>query len=81
MSCAPRFLPFWVEGELRRDLCEFLSHELEPERFAVNALDVAVLFFHELFHLLLEVLAHDVHDLSESGLYGIIYRIIDDGFS
>ena len=81
MGCAPRLLSVRVQSEPGRNLCQFLSHELELKRLSVNAFHIAVLLLDKLLHLLLEVLADDVHDLSESGLYGIIYRIIDDGFS
>ena len=72
MSCTPRLLTVRIQGELRRDLEEFLCHELEFEWLSVHAFHIAVFFLYELFHLLFEVLADDIYYLSETGLNCII---------
>ena len=81
MGGAPGFLALGIEGEFRGDLVQFLSHEDELQRSTVDAFDIGILFGYQGLHVLEEVFADYVHNLSEAGLYGIVYGIIDNGFT
>ena len=70
---SPRLLPLRIEFELRRDLVQFLDHEIELKRSAVRAGDAAVLILHGLLELLAEIFPDDVHDLAEAG----VDRVVD----
>ncbi len=70
---SPRLLPLRIKGELRRNLVQFLNHEIELKRSSVRAGDAAVLLLHGLFELLAEIFPDDVDDLAESG----VNRIVD----
>ena len=77
----PGFLALRVEDIALGNLVQFLGHEDELQRRAVDAFDILVFGPDGLLHLLTEILADDIDDLAESGLDGIINRIVDDGFS
>ncbi len=74
----PRLHALGIEGESCRNLVEFLNHEVELERRAVEAFHVAVPFRDVFLEVLKEIFPDDIHDLSESGLHGVIDRIVDD---
>ena len=77
----PGLLALRIEREAGRDLVEFLRHEDELERGTVGALDVAVFLCHGFLELLEEVLADDIDDPAETGLYGVVDGIVDDGLA
>ena len=81
MCGTPWLLALRIQGETCRYLVQFLGDEDELQRSAVDALDIRILFRHKGFHVFEEVFAHDVHDLAEASLDGIVYGIINNGFT
>ena len=72
MVGTPRLYALRVEFESCRDLVEFLNHEIELKWSAVKAFHMAVSLRHMFLEVLKKIFPDDVHDLSESGLYGIV---------
>ena len=80
MRSAPRLLALRVEGEPLRNLVELLGDEDELQRRAVNTLYIAVLLLDSLLENIQKILPDYIDNLAETGLNGVINRIVDYGF-
>ena len=79
---APGLLALGVDRqETGGDLVQLLGHEDKLQGASVGALDVAVFARDRLLELLEEVFADDVNHFAETGLYGVVNGIIDNGFA
>ena len=78
---APGFYTLGIQGETGGNLGEFLGDENELQRCPVHGFHAFVFLLHVGFHLVLERLADNIDHLAETGGYGVVDGIINNGLS